>query len=291
MILIKLLSYLPLSWLYFLAHSLAFFLFRLKGYRRDVVRQNLKNSFPEKTAQERIQIEKAFNYRFLEVFAELIKSYSFTKADWERRCKLVNPELLAEELSKRKPVILMAGHVANWEWPAQAISLSYEQPIEFLYKPVKNQFFDRVLYRLRSKNGGVPIKKDLAFRDIMKKRNVPRMISFIGDQTPSRGTKKQWFSFLHQETPFYEGAEKIAKMLHYSVYYEETVRLRPGYYEVKLHKLAEPPYDDEPKIIERYVQLLEQSIRNDPAAYLWFHKRWKYSREEEEKYLVSLRKS
>lgn len=289
MILIKFLSYLPLSWLHFMARILAFVAFRVVGYRKTVVRKNLKNSFPEKTEQERTQIEKAFYCRFTEVFAELIKSYSFSEADWKKRCKLVNHEQMKKSLDEGRPLLLMGGHLANWEWPVHAISLGFEQPIEFLYKPVTNKVMNNILTQLRCKTGGRAINKDIAFREIMKRRNEPRVVSFISDQTPSWGANKQWFSFLNQATPFYQGAEKMAKALNYPVFYGETIRLRPGYYEVRLHKIAEPPYDDQSKIIEKYVGLLEKSIQNDPTAYYWLHKRWKYTRIENDRYLEQLK--
>jgi KDO2-lipid IV(A) lauroyltransferase len=68
------------------------------------------------------------------------------------------------------------------------------------------------------------------------------------------------------------------------VLYVEMTRVRPGFYSVRFHVLAEPPYDDDsgPMIAERYARSLEATIRAHPADWLWLHNKWKYPRPSEE---------
>jgi KDO2-lipid IV(A) lauroyltransferase len=273
--------------MYFFCELLAFMVFYVFRYRRSVVDANIKSAFPEKTEKERKQISIAFYRQFLQVFAEFLKSYRFTKADWEKRAIVKNPEAVLNFLDKGVPVVLMSGHTANWEWPAHSLRQQLGYPMEFLYKPVRNKSFDQLMLTLRTRHGGLAVPKDNAVREIIKRRKQPRLIGMIADQLPSISTEKHWYPFLNKDTAFYKGAERIATMANYAVFYVDTERIKPGYYEITLREVATPPYQKgEEGIIANFVSKLQTSIDRAPSAYLWSHKRWKYSREKEEALLA-----
>jgi KDO2-lipid IV(A) lauroyltransferase len=56
-------------------------------------------------------------------------------------------------------------------------------------------------------------------------------------------------------------------------------KLKRGYYEINFEKIAEPPYmKGDHTILDRYVEKIEQQIREKPAGWLWSHRRWKHKR-------------
>ncbi len=288
MFFIKLVSLLPFWILYAFCELIAFMAYYVFRYRRSVVSENIAVTFPEKSARERRQIEVQFYRQFLQVFAEFWKSFGFKKEDWTRRVPITNPEAVLSFLDKGVPVVLVSGHTANWEWPAHSLRQHLGYPMEFLYKPVKNQRFDKLMLALRTRHGGVAVPKDNAVREIIKRRKQPRLIGIIGDQLPSMGTEKYWLDFLNRETAFYKGAERIATMANYAVFYVDTERVSLGHYKVTLRQIAEPPYEKgQEGIIADYVSKLQTSIHRDPSAYLWSHKRWKYTKIEEEAALAT----
>lgn len=264
---------------------LAYYIFR---YRRSVVSANIARAFPEKPVRERRKIEVRFYRQFFQVLAELWKSYSFTEEEWARRVRLTNPEVLAAYLDKGTPVVLMSGHTANWEWPAHVVHQCLGYPLEFLYKPVKNERFDKIMLALRTKHGATAIAKDSAVREIIKRRKQPRLIGIIGDQLPSLGTEKYWLDFLNRETAFYKGAERIATMTNYAVFYMDMRRVSTGHYKLTFEQIAKPPYEKgQGVIIAEYANKLQATIHRDPSAYLWSHKRWKYTKKQEEAALAT----
>lgn len=288
MFFVRLISFFPFWVLYALCELTAFLAYYVFRYRRSVVSANIEVAFPEKSRKERRRIEVQFYRQFLQVFAEFWKSYRFKKEDWAKRVPIKNPELVLSCLDKGIPVVLVSGHTANWEWPAHSIRQQLGYPLEFLYKPVKNQRFDHIMLQLRTRHGGIAVPKDSAMREIIKRRKQPRMIGIIGDQLPSMGTDKHWLDFLNRETAFYKGAERIATMANYAVFYTDTVRTSLGHYEVTLRRIAEPPYEKgQEGIIADYVTKLQASIHRNPSAYLWSHKRWKYTQKQEEEALAS----
>ncbi len=282
MLLIRLFSLFPFWLLYPVAEATAFFGYHVLRYRREVVFENLSISFPEKSDREIKRIAKRFYRQFSQVFVESIKAYRFSKEDWVHRVPLKNPEALQNYLAKDIPVLLMSGHTANWEWPAFSIGQQIGYPMEFLYKPVKNEGFDKIMLTLRTKHGGMAVPKDAAMREIIKRRKKPRLIGIIGDQLPSIGTEKLWFNFLNRETAFYKGAERIATLTNYAVFYVNTRRTGLGRYEITFKPISAPPYvKGQTGIIEEYANLLQGTIHRNPSDYLWSHRRWKYTKAEE----------
>ncbi len=76
--------------------------------------------------------------------------------------------------------------------------------------------------RIRSRFGGYNVPKHSTAREIIKlKRDGKKMVvGLITDQWPS-GNDKYWTTFLGQETAFLNGAERIAKMMNFPVFYCE----------------------------------------------------------------------
>src|SRR5687767_6565263 len=91
---LSLISHLPFWLLYLLADLVFIILFYLVKYRRKVTKSNLANAFPEKSDEERNQIERKF-YRFLaDMIVESLKMNSISAEDILSRCYITNPELL-----------------------------------------------------------------------------------------------------------------------------------------------------------------------------------------------------
>lgn len=62
-------------------------------------------------------------------------------------------------------------------------------------------------------------------------------------------------------------------------------RISRGYYEIEFTEIASPlEFDSLPigEITERFVRILDKSIQQFPADYLWSHRRWKHKRTEED---------
>src|SRR5688572_13188235 len=89
-------SYLPSGILYGLAEIIAFVLEHIVRYRKKVVMENLKRSFPEKTAGELKKISSQ-SYRHLAYrVVETIKCFTITKEEVHERIQIKNPEMIQE---------------------------------------------------------------------------------------------------------------------------------------------------------------------------------------------------
>ncbi len=257
-----------------------FTVFHIFGYRRKVVEQNLRNSFPEKSPEEIIKISKKY-YQFLcDLILETIKKITEGKEESLKRCKFHNTELFSKLHSENRSAILLMGHYGNWELAGSSFSLSNKQPLHVIYKTLANEYFENLFAKTRRKFGTKLIKMENTLRDIINNKNNCAAYAFIADQTPS-GQNSYWTTFLNQDTPMFTGAEKLAKKLNFPVVFINIVRVKRGYYEIFPEMLCEDPKSSkENEIIELFVRRLEKEIIKMPETWLWSHRRWKQKRPE-----------
>lgn len=281
MIFFRLLSRLPLGILYGLSNFLYFMLLHVIRYRRGVVLENLNLSFPEKSPTEIKLIARGFYRNLADLIVETIKLPSFSPDEIKQRVRIVNLELVKAKIEAGLTEIGMTSHQSNWEWMPAALTLR-GIPVDSIYKPLTNPFYEELMRYIRSSHGPVPTPMNTLPRQMVTRKHVPRLIGMVSDQVPDVPEQAHWIDFLNHDTPFYPGTERLARSRKLPVFYVETVRLRRGYYEIRFQLLADPPYDDLPlgTIIERYRDLLEITIRNNPSDWLWSHKRWKHWREK-----------
>ena len=124
MFFIKLFSKLPFFVLYGISDIVYFLIYRVIGYRKKVVFENLHNSFPEKSDEEIKQIAKGFYQHLADIFVEFLKGYSISEDEILKRNKVLNPEVLFKYKPLNQPVILITGHIGNWEWIIHPMKLT-----------------------------------------------------------------------------------------------------------------------------------------------------------------------
>lgn len=279
---IKPLSFLPLSVLYVFSDFLHLVLYRLLGYRKKVVWQNLVQSFPEKSEKELKQIMSLFYHHFCDLMVESIRMFSISEKEAERRGKVLNPELLEELYAKGKSIIIISGHYNNWELTAAVLGLQVSYRPIGIYHKFKNDFLDDQFKFSRSRFGMHMIPKEETksfFADHQHERNA---ILFGADQSPHNARKAYWMYFLGQETAVMFGSEKLAVEYNYPVVYGHIAKIKRGYYTLRFEVISENP-QEEPygKISAMHTRILEQDIKEAPQYWLWTHRRWKRTRPED----------
>jgi len=284
-----LLSLLPLPVLYFFSDLLYFPLYYCIRYRRRIVRKNLTDSFPEKSKEKIIRIEKQYYHFFCDYIIEALKLFSISKKQLKRRMTFGGIDEIVQKLESENKnfCFVYLGHYCNWEWIA---SLPYWVPGDVLcgqiYHPLYNKAFDKLFLRLRNQFGGecIPMKETLRRIIELKRVKQKTIIGFISDQTPKWNSIHHWTQFLHRETPVFIGTERIGKQVDALIYYADVKRIKRGYYHCEFKQLADnaksvPDYG----LTDMYMRNLEQMITAVPQYWLWTHNRWKRTKEEFER--------
>ncbi len=277
---IYLVSILPFRMLYLLSDVVFFLMYRVLGYRKKVVFENLRRSFPGHTEQEIRDTGKQF-YRFLcDLFLETFKTLTISRESMLRHCRLnESAKTLLESFAVRNQnIILVMGHHGNWEWGGNTFSLECGQQLFVIYHPLKNKYFNDLIVGMRTRFGTKLIPMADTFREMVRNKKTLSATAFIADQTP-QPDHAYWTSFLHQDTPVFWGTERISKKMNYPVVYIHISRVKRGYYEMSAEMLVpDPKATADTEISELFTRQLEQKIKQEPETWLWSHRRWKHRR-------------
>lgn len=273
---IRLLSLIPLALWFPFASLLAWLSWRVIPYRRHVVVANLKASFPEWDDATRERVIRDYYRGFADMLVEVMHSARLTPAELERRVKLLNPQLIRDQVARGKPVLLVAAHQCNWEWMLLAFSTQLGVPVDAAYKPLVDNWAEREMLKLRSRFGARLIPAQQLLGDIIQQRNKPRVIAMVADQEPVSSERKHWLKFLNRDTAFFLGGEEIVRATRYAAFFVRLKRVARGRYEAEFVPLAAAGEQLSPgEFTTRYARLVEEQIRAAPADWPWSHKRWK----------------
>ncbi len=276
---LKPLSYMPMSVLFFFSDITFFLTYHVVKYRRKVVQQNLKKAFPNKSPEELKAIEKGFYHHFTDFIFESIKSISISEKDVLSRTSIKNVEMLDKYYKQNKNVLVVCGHYNNWEFYALSLPKQLKHTTYSLYQPLKNKFFDRILLNSRKRNGMNLIKTRDIFTFFQEKNDNPKLMVIVNDQSPTNKQKAYWNTFLNQDTGWNIGPEKLAKKFDYVVLFGHSKKIKRGVYEVEFSLVTETPQQtNDEYITDKYSAILEDIIKKKPEFWLWSHKRWKHKK-------------
>jgi Kdo2-lipid IVA lauroyltransferase/acyltransferase len=271
---------LPLRILYIFSDFIFLLLYYFPSYRRKVVAANLKNAFPEKSIEELKSIEKKFYRHLADIFIETFYVTHMSLAEQKRRFSYSNLQVIDRLREDKRDIIAVLGHYNNWEWPTLLpLYLKYKTVI--IYRPLQNKYFNRHIYRQRSKDGIVLTPTSQVIREIIndRKNNINTLSVFLTDQTPPKDEIKYWTTFLNQDTPIYTGTEKIASKYDMAIVFFHVQKVKRGYYNLNIELLLDHTAGlQEHVITETHVRRLEEIIREKPEYWLWSHRRWKHKR-------------
>jgi len=266
-------------WALYKVSDILYYLFRLSGYRRNVVLENLRNSFPEKSQKEIKALAKAYFSYLCDLTLETMKTMRMTEQEARERCVYHNADWIDKMHEEKKSFIIVMGHYGNWEWAGPSFTLGSKYQLFVIYRPLSNIYFEEMLTKTRTKFGTRITPVNQTLREMVANRKNVTATAFIADQAASTANS-YWTTFLHQETSVFNGPEKIAIKFNYPVVYMKIQRVKRGYYELTPELLFnDPSSTSEGEILETFTKRLEKDIIDDPVIWLWSHRRWKYKRQ------------
>lgn len=256
-----------------------FFLnYYLVGYRKNVITQNLRNSFPEKSEEEIRTIRKKFYLNFSDYLVETIKSFSISETEARVRMQHINQEVFHEAKAEGKNIIMLAGHVFNWEWINALAKIIPQKHCHPVYRKVNSDFWENQMKKVRNKFGNEALEANEVIMNIFRsKSDGESAYMFVADQTPHVAHVNYGLEFLNQRTPAFIGYDKLATRMDLAFIYCEMKKVKRGYYQVNYHRI----YPDgekfvEHEVVKKFHKLLENTLHKNPDNYLWSHRKWKY---------------
>lgn len=273
-------SMLPFRVLYWISDFVYLMVYRLIGYRKKIVRENLAIALPHLSDKERLSIEKKFFRHLCDTFLEMAKTMTISNSEIKRRYQFTNMDVYLALEEKQKSIALLCAHYASYEWVV-SMNLYIKHKGIGIYKRIRNVYFDRLVRDIRSrfKTELVTTKDTIPTIKENYKHKVLCVYGFASDQSPKLSSTFHWGTFMGKEVPVHTGAEMLAKKYDMNVIFLKVRKVKRGFYEATFEVLSEntkevPDY----QITDRFLKLVEAQILEAPEYYLWTHKRWKHMR-------------
>ncbi len=272
----------PLRVNFILSDILFAVVYYIAGYRKKVVLENLRNSFPEKRANEINLIARKFYQNFCDSFIETLYFDRISEKEIKKRVVFKNPELPNHYMAQGRQLAVLFGHYGNIEWLCSwPLHSEYEYEFDTIYKKLRNPTFERYYRQSRSRFGANPLEKAVSVRALLNnvKNNHPAFVTFLFDQCPKVHEIEHWMPFLNQDTPVQTGTEKVARKINAVSIYLHQRKIKRGYYEVEFYLIDENAAQTAHfELTEKMNRMLEKIIIEEPEHWLWSHKRWKHKR-------------
>lgn len=272
-----LLSLLPIFILNILKYLIYFVLYKVSKYRINVIKNNLKNSFPEYSSIEINTVVKKYYLHLSQMMVDFIKGASIGSGDLKRQVILHSIPLFEKYYKQNKSIILLMGHIGNWEKIGLISNHLIPQQSVIIYKKINSPFFEYIFKKYRERLGSKMVEMintNVFLKNIHLSNSAIVMLS---DQSPSSLKKATWCNFLNQQTAFLSGAEIIATKYNLPVLYLDINISNSGTYDIYpkvIHDVEEGIVCN--NIMESYASELERSIKKNPEFWLWSHRRWKH---------------
>jgi Kdo2-lipid IVA lauroyltransferase/acyltransferase len=279
---IWIISMLPFRLLYLFSDFVYIIVYRIIGYRKKLVRQNLALTLPHLSNKERLIIEKKFYHHMCDMFLEMVKTMNISKEEISKRFVFTNLDLYKDIERQGKSIAMMGAHYASYEW-APTINFYSDFQVFPIYKQIKNPYFDDLVHHIRSvfKATLITTKKTIPTIIQNNQNKIKGLYLFGSDQTPKINTTQHWTKFMGIDAPVHIGAEMLAKRYDMNVLFLKIKKVKRGYYEGTFEILSENAKEvPNHQITDRFIKLVEEQIYEAPEYYLWTHNRWKHRKED-----------
>lgn len=281
-IIFKIINSIPFRLKYILSDILSPVLNHIIKYRKKVIADNLKNSFPEMSNVQIKTIIKGFYRHLTDLIFEIIKLDTLSETELFRRVTVSGENILTTLAEQKKGVVIVMSHSGNWEWTSQRVCFAGRcfDYVGVIAKEISNPYFDEYFTTMRlklQKGFSEIIPFTQTARHLASIRHKTSMLITIADQTPHKDQIQYRTDFLNQDSGVFLGPERIAKSLNYAVVFCHVSKTERGFYHIEFELITNTPKEiPQYGITNSHVKMLEEDIRKQPEIWLWSHRRWKY---------------
>ena len=230
-------------------------------------------NFPKESAYMLKQIYCNFTYLWFEVL-QVGKLFNENK---EQFFSVYNRELIEQALKDGNGVILLSGHLGNFEWLAALFGF-YGWPFAAIAKKQKNPYVDKFIRERRESNGARVIYVKSAMKDGLRLLKNKGILGIVGDQDARR--KGIFINFLGQPSSTAIGPAIFHLRSKAPMFWVSAIRTKYAQFEIHFEKIeTEVPFEinDEniKNVTQKHSDVLEKWVRKYPEQWFWMHRRWK----------------
>jgi KDO2-lipid IV(A) lauroyltransferase len=253
----------------------------LDAKHRKIARINLRLAFPNMGDRDAARIVRLCYMRMGTSAAEFVHIPKMDRAYVEKHVRIEGLEnLQRSEQERGLGVIALTGHFGNWELSSHAYG-AMVAPMAFIVRPLTDPVWDRIVSERREWNGNRVIRKAEAAKEVMREVRRGTMVGILIDQNVDRH-KGVLVDFFSKKAYTSYGIARMALALRANIHsaflfrdprrkFHHTLRFGPA---IPMDPAA-PREEEVVRLTRRCNEELEKVIREDPAQWLWLHRRWK----------------
>ncbi len=274
-----LLAVMPLSLVRSVARATGRFVFHVIRYRRQVTLGNLAHAFPDISGKDRMAIARKSYESVAVTLFEFLLLPSMSLKSLREMVSIRNPELFENAQKKGRGLILLTAHFGSWELFAQASGLAAGGEGVIMIRIQANPFAAQEIQRCRTALGLRTISAAAGVREVLRTLSGGGWVVIAADQAaPKESVPVEFFG---RPVPTYQGPAAFALQTGAEILLGSALRDDAGSYSVTFRRIGHDDLSiDDPLSVqlltERQTRATEEMIRQDPAQWMWMHRRWKH---------------
>lgn len=262
---------------YMWGSAVGLLLYGVLASKRRLAREALSASFPDWNEEKVREVSRGVFLSQGRFFAEMLRMIGDAR---DNPLGLVDCDdktlaFLRTIYDEKRGVLVLTAHLNNYEllltWAAQRFSMTV------VTKHIRPKSLDDFFIDMRVKRNINVLPAKGSYRNIFKALKEGGCVGFVMDQN----MKKDEGVFV---TFFGRPANTTAGLAMLSAHAQSPVLpvclIREGdRYRMRVYPPIEPPPDREPATLhamtQRYSNVVEEMVREQPEGWIWMHKRWK----------------
>lgn len=247
--------------------------------RKSITLRNLRQAYPDRDDAFIRRIARASYEGLVTTILELMWTPRLKDIDLETVIRFVNREVVEEAIRRGKGVVLMSGHLGNWEWLCIGAARLLGRSFTVIVHPLHNPRVDALVESYRALFGNRPVPMGAAIRDVIRTLRERGIIAALADQNAP--PTSVFVPFLGKPASTFEGPAAFALRSGAPMVMGFALRGADGSYDIVLEEvptadLSGPTPGNVAELTRRHVKALERAIRKHPELWLWQHRRWKH---------------
>ena len=273
----------PYSWLLAAGKGLGILYYKLIKKQRNLAIKQMRESL--KISQE--EAEKLVRESFINMgrnFFEVLYMPVLNKDNFKKHIEIDHLERMEAALAEKHGVVVLTGHVGNWEWLSAAFTMN-DMPVSAIAKQQPNMDYTNALNDLRATiNVEIFSRGTSELLAAAKALKKGRILGFLADQAAGPGGA--FIEFLGKTASTPMGAAVFAKKFNSPILPAFILRQPDGHHKVVIGEVLryEDTGDSDKDLFDltyKMTKILEKIIIENPTQWLWFQKRWNTAPEQQ----------
>lgn len=272
---LRVLSWLPISWSQGLGKAVGLLLFWLPTHSRFLVECNLKAVYPGLSANELRSLTKKTLQNNAQSILELGAIWFWSESKLKNLIREEHGrELLDQAHTQGKGIFVLGPHIGNWELMGSYLSMLY--PSTFMYRPPNLRGLEQAMTQSRTRFGANLVPTDLrGIKQIIKALKNNRLTAVLPDQ--DAGKNGVHALFMGHPARTMTLASKLLQKTESTCLYAIALRHPEGGFAVHyLPADREALADKDPVYAATALnEGVEKCIALAPEQYLWAYRRFR----------------